>query len=209
MNSFWESIWSGSKAGEYQKYINIKTDYQFIDIFKMNKILSVCDAGCGFGKYSVICAYNGFEVSGFDISETAVAITKEMLNKYNLKFKDYRVCSITNINFDDRTFDGVVAHSVIDHLTYIDAEKAVNELLRVTKKNGLIYVSFDALEEDDISLPHIVLEDGSLKYTSGKRKDMIFRYYKNDEIKGLFKGFDFIYFNVNEYGERDIIIKKL
>ena len=69
-----------------------------------------------------------------------------MLELYNLQYNDYKVCSITEIAFENNYFDGTIAHSILDHLSYNNVKKALSELKRITKSNGLIYMSFDAIE---------------------------------------------------------------
>lgn len=204
---FWNGIWNGTKVEDYKKYINEKKQDAFIKIFKENGIKKVCDAACGFGKYSVLCAKNNFETGGFDLAKDSVEITKAMLKEFKLPSEEYKTCGITNIEFEDSTFDGVVAHAVIDHVSYKDAQKAIDELSRITKSKGLIYVSFDGVEEDDMKLPHITLKDGSFEYTEGKRKGMLFRYYKDYEIKNLFNEYSIEYFNTLNNGERQIIVR--
>ncbi|MGH4138761.1 class I SAM-dependent methyltransferase [Clostridium sp.] len=208
MNTYWRSVWTGREVKDYKKYINLNYEYKFINIFKQNNISHICDAACGFGKYSAILSKNNFKVSGFDISEEAVSLTKAMLNDFGLKFMEFCVCSITNIRYQDEHFDGVVAHAVIDHLKTTEAIKALNELFRITKKNGLIYLSFDGIEDDDSELSHEVLEDGSFKYIDDLRKGMIFKYYINEEIKKLIIGKQILYFNTKQNGEREIILRK-
>ncbi|MGH4123904.1 MAG: class I SAM-dependent methyltransferase [Clostridium sp.] len=208
MSNYWKNVWTGVEVNDYKKYINLNFDYNFIDIFKQNNISHICDAACGFGKYSVILSKNNFKVSGFDISEEAVNLTKDMLNYFGLKFMDFCVCSITDIRYQDEYFDGAIAHAVIDHLKTTEAIKALNELFRITKKNGLIYLSFDGLEDDDLEISHEVLEDGSFKYLDDIRKDMIFKYYINEEIKKLIIGKEILYFNTKKTGEREMILRK-
>lgn len=55
------------------------------------------------------------------------------------------------------------------------ASKAMAELYRIIKKGGLIYMSFDGLEKDDLSHPHLVLDDGRFEYINGRPEGMIFR----------------------------------
>lgn len=208
MSSFWENVWSGRQVKDYIKYINLDSNYKFIDIFKKNNISNICDAACGFGKYSAICIRYNFKVSGFDISKESVNLTRAMLEELNLKFIELCVCSITDIKYQDDYFDGVIAHAVIDHLVIKEAVKALNELYRITKKNGLIYITFDGLEEDDNEINHLVLDDGSYKYTEGARKGMIFKYYTNDEIFKLTKYRKIIFFNTKQNGEREVILRK-
>lgn len=208
MDGFWNRIWDNSKTESFKKYINLNLEYEFINYFKKEGLINVCDAACGFGKYSSILSNNGFYVSGFDVSKEAVKLTKDMLKSLSLTFQDYKVCGITNIAFKTSSFDGAAAHAVIDHLTMEDAYKAMDELFRITKKDGLIYISFDGLENDDISLPHIVLADGSYKYTEGSREGMIFKYYSDQDIEKLLYNRKIIWINHKKSGEREIILRR-
>lgn len=207
-DSYWDSVWTGEKIADYIKYINLDYPYKFIEIFKENNVRNVCDAACGFGKYSAICSKNNLEVSGFDISENAVNLTKGVLEKLQLKYSEFKICSMLNIVFEAESFDGVVAHAVLDHFKSDDAKKALSELLRITKTNGLIYLSFDGIEEDDLSLPHEVLEDGSFMYTDESRNGMIFKHYTNEDINRLIEGKEVLLFNTLKNGAREVIIRK-
>lgn len=208
VNNYWKKVWAGAEVEDYKKYIDLNGKCQFIEIFKQNNLLRICDAACGFGKYSAIISKNNFDVSGFDISEEAVNLTRNMLTEMSLKFEDFCVCSIMKINYKDESFDGVVAHAVIDHFITKQAYMVLDELFRITKNGGLIYLSFDGLEDNDIETVHETLEDGSFKYTNGCRKGMIFKYYNDDEINKLFAGREIIYFNTKVNGEREVILKK-
>ena len=53
-----------------------------------------------------------------------------------------------------------------------DAQKGIAELERITKEDGIIYLSFDILDEEDERLPHEILPDGSYQYTQYARKQI-------------------------------------
>ncbi|WP_425447220.1 class I SAM-dependent methyltransferase [Dethiothermospora halolimnae] len=208
MELYWNSIWNNEDSDNYKKYIDLNREYIFIDFFKKYGIKSICDVACGFGKYSVVCGKNGFDVYGFDISRSSVKITEDMLNEYKINYNEYKVCSIADIKFNSNVFDGVVAHAVIDHLYYEDALKARDELFRIVRQKGLVYLSFDRLDKEDMEYPHVILSDGTMKYTKGERKGMVFKYYKDEEIKDMFKDYEVLYFGTDDKGSRDIIVRK-
>lgn len=209
MRTYWDKVWLNSEVNVYKKYINLDMDYEFIKIFKENKIENVCDAACGFGKYSVILGHNDFLVSGFDIAYDSINLTLSMLKDFNISYKEYLACSLTDIKFKDEEFDATLVHAAIDHLSYAEAKLALKELIRITKINGLIYVTFDGIDEEDERLKHEVLEDGSFKYLDEARKDMIFRYYTDEDIHKFLVGKEIIYFNKKQNGEREVILKKV
>lgn len=209
MASFWDKIWVGTNYKDYKKYINLKQEYVYLNYFQKYKVKRVCDIACGFGKFSVISSINKYEVYGTDISNYAVEITKNMMDYFKLDYNEYKTCEVTDILFEDNMFDGVIAHSVLDHITYENAKKGIEELARVTKPSGLIYISFDGIEQQDKEIKHEVLEDGSMLYKEGKREGMIFRYYSDIEIKDILKGYEILYFQTNIRGERDIIYQNI
>ncbi|MDE7221552.1 MAG: class I SAM-dependent methyltransferase, partial [Oscillospiraceae bacterium] len=187
---FWEERW---KAGGLEAFAdNLAQYYQWkdeaVEIFRSHGIKTVCDAACGYGAYSLAFASNGFQVSSFDISSAAAKITRRSLEKYGIT-TDVKAASILSTGYEDGAFDGVVASSVLDHMTAADAQRALSELYRITRPWGLILVSFDTPEESDREMDHEVLEDGSLRYADGtSRAGMIFHPYGEEEIDLLLAG---------------------
>jgi len=207
---YWDGEWNSQSIDEYQSYIefHLRANPWFISIFQNQGIKNVCDAACGFGAYSAMLSTNGFQVSGFYISSSAVCITKTLLDRNQLTFVEYHICDICKINFEDERFDAVVAHAVIDHVTLESAKTAISELSRITKNGGLVYLSFDPLEQDDILEPHNVLNDGSYFYTEGSRKGLLFRYYQAQEIKALVQDCHVLEWQCSRRGERSIVLVK-
>jgi len=204
---YWDRQWANHDVSDFRKYIDLERDYIFSDHFRANNVKTVCDIGCGFGKYSVISAFHGFEVYGIDISDHAVKLTENMLKSFGLDFKEFRVCKMSEILFDDNFFDGVIAHAVIDHMKLTDAKKSIYEISRITRPGGIVYVSFDGLGDEDLSCEHDTLDDGSMMYKTGERDGLIFRYYTDDEIRQLLSGFKILLFETNSRGEREVIFK--
>lgn len=193
--SYWNRCWQEENESELFNYLegynHLSTPE--IDFFKQNGIASVCDAACGFGAYSLAFASNGFKESGFDISETAVRITTAALQKYGYADAQIKPASILDTGYEDASFDGVVAHAVLDHLTAADAKRALTELFRITRPGGLVMVSFDIPAEDDFNEEHRLLEDGTMEYTCESRSGMLFHPYDWAEIEELTAGYDIAY----------------
>lgn len=209
-NLYWERCWQEEEPTELFQYLDTyyKMTNKEIDIFKEHHVVKVCDAACGFGAYSLAFASNGFQVYSFDISDTAVEITKTGLKKYGLESDNVKAASILYTGYTDSFFDGVIAHAVIDHLTLKDANTALNELLRITKLNGLVLITFDIAEEEDYEEEHTTFEDGTMEYAEGSRKGMLFRPYDWDMIEDLLKGCNIIYRGEKAKREHIVILKK-
>ncbi len=207
---YWEESWLNEDMNELKGYLKgyFRRDHDLIKILREHKLVKVCDAACGFGAYSLLLASNGMDVSGFDIANSSIDITKQLLGDYGVDTSNFIVSSITDIKFEDECFDATIAHAVLDHLIMKDAKIALKELIRITKKSGLIYISFDGFQKDDEEEAHDMLADGSFVYLEGSRKGMIFKYYRDEEILELCSDRKIIYQVTRNNGERVIILQK-
>lgn len=208
---YWERCWKEEEPTELYKYLDayhgIKS--KEMDVFIEHNVIKVCDAACGFGAYSLAFATNGFRVYSFDISDTAVEITRNGLKKYGIESNNVKVASILDTGYVDAFFDGVIAHAVIDHLTEKDAIKALEELFRITRMDGLVLITFDIAEEEDYEENHLTFDDGTMEYVKGSRKGMLFRPYDWDMIDALLQGCNIIYRGEKAKRERIVILKKV
>lgn len=209
-NAYWERCWKEDDSTELYKYLDkyFGMKSKEIEIFHEHNIVNVCDAACGFGAYSLAFASNGFHVHSFDISETAVEITKKGLERYGIDATNVKVASILDTGYADESFDGVIAHAVLDHLVVDDTKKALQELFRITKPNGLVLVSFDIAEDDDMNEAHITLKDGTMQYTCENRKGMLFHPYDWEKIDELLKNYNIVYKADKGKREHIVILKK-
>ncbi len=93
----------------------------------------ILDAGCGVGVFSRFYARKGFDVSAIDITDQAVALTRDSMAMYDLA-GDVRQGSVEEIPFPDNHFDYVVSNGVIHHTP--DTQAAADEFYRVLKPGG-------------------------------------------------------------------------
>ncbi|RJQ30110.1 class I SAM-dependent methyltransferase [Candidatus Parcubacteria bacterium] len=109
-------------------------DSALLKYFKNIKNRSVLDLGCGQGYFSEILSTLGAHVTGIDISENLIAIAKKNKN-INFFIGDIEDA----LPFEDNSFDIVVSNMVFMDLE--NPERAIKEVIRVLKKNGLFIVS--------------------------------------------------------------------
>ena len=208
-HTYWESRWSQTSAESLKEVLQPyhQGKDEILDVLKAHRVRRICDAGCGFGAYSLLLASNGFDVEGFDLSESAVAVTKELLGNYKIDASSYRAASVLQTGYADEQFDAAIAYSVLDHMTVNDAAKGLRELSRIVRKDGLLVLAFDSLEEDDLELAHTVMPDGSLLYTQGKRAGMIFHPFTEQELSELLGDDEVLYRKTTPKGERVFVVK--
>lgn len=205
----WETLWAREDGGALLAHLERFYGWRsrVIDIFRDSGAVRVCDAACGHGAYSVAFASNGFEVYSFDISPSAAALTRRGLARFGLDGSRVKSADIMATGCPDGFFDGAVAGSVLDHMGVLDARRSLAELRRITKPGGLIMVSFDRKEEDDLSEPHRLLDDGSILYTSGSRRGMILHPYSESEARRLLEGLEIVYTDLDRQTEQVFIVK--
>ncbi len=187
MADFWNRSWSTIDSARIEDYVdkmNMSPDY-IIEFLKENYFQTVCDAGCGCGAYSLKLARNGLRVFGFDVSPTAVEIAKRVLSSSEYTDVDFKTASIISTGYPDNTFDAVISRDVIDHIPFAIGIAAIKELYRITKPNGKIIFTLDALDEEYEHEPHRVNLDGDYEFTGGKWEGMAFHPYTSDELGRL------------------------
>ena len=204
-SEYWEKCWDSENVDELQQYLSgwNRLKSEEIDIFKSHGVKKVCDVACGFGAHTIALLSNGFDVEASDISPKAVELTAAGLKGFGYGDVKVKIAGVLDTGYEDESFDAVTAYAVIDHLTKNDAKKAIHELVRIVKKDGLVLLSFDTPQNEDFSLPHQSLEDGSMLYEDG----MIFHPYEDGEIKDLLKEYRIIFHKTNQKGNKIYILK--
>lgn len=100
---------------------------------------SIIDIGAGTGAYSISLANEGYNV-------TAVELVKHnlrVIEKNSSKVKAYQGNALYLSRFNDNNFDITILFGPMYHLISMDDKiKALNEAKRITKENGLIFISY-------------------------------------------------------------------
>jgi len=108
----------------------------------------ILDVASGTGKQAFAFAKKGYDVIGVDLSEDMLKVARKK-NKYgNVKFE---VADAANLPFENNSFDvSCVSFALHDMLSSI-REKALKEMVRATKPNGMIVIVDYALPKNKIS----------------------------------------------------------
>ncbi|GGH22168.1 class I SAM-dependent methyltransferase [Paenibacillus segetis] len=106
----------------------------------------VLDNGAGPGKYSCELARQGYDVTLTDFTPRLVEIASDKVREFNLteRFQALHVADARNLNvFSDQQFDASLMLGPLYHLQEeLDRIAAVQELYRVTKRGGYVFVAF-------------------------------------------------------------------
>lgn len=102
------------------------------------KDIKILDVGCGTGSAFNFLSPFG-EITGIDISDEALKFAKK--KKINIKKGN-----ITDLPFPNSSFDLVVCFDVLYHAYVKDCKKAIMEMNRVLKKDGILLLREPAFE---------------------------------------------------------------
>jgi ubiquinone/menaquinone biosynthesis C-methylase UbiE len=100
---------------------------------------SVLDVGCGTGYVVFTYASHGAKMTGVDIAEKSVELTKKRLALTGLS-ANIQWANAEQLPFENNTFDLVTSYGVLHHTP--DTAKAIQEVLRVLKPGGKAIMMF-------------------------------------------------------------------
>jgi 2-polyprenyl-3-methyl-5-hydroxy-6-metoxy-1,4-benzoquinol methylase len=99
--------------------------------------LKVLEIGCGRGGFAKYLVDQGADLIAADFSEKAVEIARR--RRASAPKCEIMVADIQDIPFAPETFDVVVSLETLEHVP--DPDRALAELIRVTKVNGRIVIT--------------------------------------------------------------------
>lgn len=164
----------------YNKIAKIYSKFTFhkLSQYQINKFVSmlpkkakVLDAGCGCGRDAEY-----FKEYGLDV--TAIDAAKNMLEEAKKRVKDveFKKMNMMKTEFKNETFDGIWAAASLVHNEKNDIPKVLEELKRVLKKEGILYVSVKEGDGEEIKKEE--------KYNN---EPLPFFYYTLPEIEELIR----------------------
>jgi len=128
----------------------------------LDKPMKILDIGSGVSVFPIYLASKGHEVFSIDNDEILMNRISPRLAKWCSATVKYSADDITKLEFEDNTFDRVFCISVIEHLEeeIVDGKpvnfhkynldiKAIGEMLRVLKPNGVLILTFEWSENTE------------------------------------------------------------
>ena len=144
----------------------------------------VLEVGAGTGRYSVALAREGFHVTAVELVESNFSILRK--NSTGIENLQAIQGDATDLSrFADRTFDITLVLGPLYHLyEQEDIHKAIDEAIRVTKKDGIIFFAF--ISVFGIMYANYLQGNWSLGQEENFTKDYKVRHFKEQ----LFTGYD-------------------
>lgn len=152
---YWEDRW-GSYSEDKDSFQNLEMyPVKFVENVVEGK-KRILDAGCGLGRIVKHYHNNGFTIEGCELSKVAV----DKLKKHNPGLKIVQG-SITELPYENETFDLIVAFGVIHSIEHIsEIEKAFLECTRCLTNEGIFVFSARADNWENLFIDKITENRG-------------------------------------------------
>ena len=151
----------------------------------------ILEVGAGTGAYSIHYASKGYRVDSIELSLSNLKILRDKITS-DMNIKAIQGNALDLSMYDDNTFDMTLVLGPLYHLfTEEDKKKAIEEAIRVTKKDGYIYIAYITSDAVFISYclkKHHLLEVDRLCDDNYKMKDIpeeIFSVFRIEEFNKI------------------------
>jgi SAM-dependent methyltransferase len=111
------------------------------DFFLEKNVKDVLIPGIGYGRNAKIFTDNGINVTGIEISKTAI----ELARQNGINFTIFHG-SVTDMPFDQKLYDGIFCYALIHLLNNHEREKFIKDCYNQLKPNG--YMIFTTISKD-------------------------------------------------------------
>jgi 2-polyprenyl-3-methyl-5-hydroxy-6-metoxy-1,4-benzoquinol methylase len=137
----WENIFRTQAWGNYPAEDLIRfIARNFYAVSSRSKI-KILEVGCGPGANLWYMAREGFMVYGIDGSETAIKGAQARLDAEVNEWKgEVTVGDLLSLPYEDAFFDAVIDNEAIYSNSHEDAKQIYNNISRVLKKNGKLFI---------------------------------------------------------------------
>jgi ubiquinone/menaquinone biosynthesis C-methylase UbiE len=158
----------------------------------------VLDVGCGTGDQVFHYAQKGAIATGVDENPNMIELAEKNWERRRFNQATFDIAGATKLPFPDGYFDIVSISLALHEMTRDEQNKAVSEMKRVVKKNGvLMFVDFQ------VPLPKNLIAYGIrlIEFIAGRENHRCFRdYLAQGGLKGILEKAGLKY-------EREVLLK--
>ena len=187
---YWESKFK--EEGTAWKFEPSDSAIMTKNLFVANNINKILIPGVGYGRNAKLFVENGFQVTGIEISKTAIKLAKEN----GLNFKIHHG-SITSMPFDKDKYDGIFCYATLHLLNKNERRKFLNACFSQLKNNGIMAFTVVSCKSNMYGLGKKLSND---RFEISKGLNVFF--YNSESLTKEFSDFGLV-----EYKEIDEPIK--
>lgn len=103
------------------------------DLFLINEFRKILIPGVGYGRNARLFVESGFDVTGIEISETAIQLAREN----GLEFPIHHG-SVSQMPFDDTQYDGIFCYALLHLFNQNDRRKFLKNCYNQLRQGGIM-----------------------------------------------------------------------
>ncbi len=138
---FWEQAFSQKQ--EMWGWTPADSTKKALELFGKYELHKVLIPGFGYGRNAEIFIKNGYDVTGIEISETAIELAKKHFGE-NIKIHHG---SVSSMPFDTELYDGIFSYALLHLLSENERKKCIRDCYNQLKVGG--YMVFVSLAKSD------------------------------------------------------------
>lgn len=178
MNVFWEKRFC--EEGRIWGETPSRTVPYALQLFKKAGVREVLVPGCGYGRNAEAFARAGFEVTGIEISDTALTLARQGGMKAR-----YHHGSVLDMPFDDSMYDGIYCFNVLHLFLRQDREAFLQRCREQLKDGGVMFFVVFSDKESSFGNGRMV-EENTFESKPGREV----HYYTREDLISEFRGLE-------------------
>jgi SAM-dependent methyltransferase len=131
MSEFWEEMFQ--KIGLMWQFEPSDSTIFARDLFAANELQKILIPGVGYGRNARLFDENGFDVTGIEISETAIRLARDN----GLTFPIHHG-SVNQMPFDDAVYDGIYSYALVHLLNQNERKQFVKNCFNQLRSGGMM-----------------------------------------------------------------------
>ena len=180
MKDYWEERFTAE--GKIWGDAPSKTALHAKDLFKNHQVRNILVPGAGYGRNAGYLEAEGFEVSGIEISETALRTARQSNQKII-----YYQGSVLEMPFAELSYDAIYCFNVLHLFRESNRRIFVEKCLNQIKENGFVFFTVFSEQESSFGKGNCV-EVNTYESKPGRPV----HYFTESDLKEHFKEFEVI-----------------
>lgn len=131
MSEFWDNMFQ--KIGMMWHFEPADSTLFARDLFAKHKLQKILIPGVGYGRNAKTFVESGFDVTGIEISGTAIQLAREN----GLDFPIYHG-SVAQMPFDDSLYDGIYCYALIHLLNHTERRQFLKNCYKQLRTDGIM-----------------------------------------------------------------------
>lgn len=166
--------------------------YKFIKYCNETEIeKSVLDCGAGGNCPPLaLFAEHGYRAVGIEMSESQIESANKFISDRGLNVEITKG-DMRKLPFKDEAFGFAYSYNSIFHMTKADIKKSMDEIKRVIKPEGLCFVNFLSVDDEDCGVGKVLGRNEFIQNEDGE--EVIHCYYEDSEAEDNFDGMEIVF----------------